>query len=139
MIRRITFILGFVLSFFALAPSAWAGSYLDRAALLLDEARKEGDLLQPRTADKELVRLIKTLAEARVQMGRSMEVPAAVTKAHPHLLLVLENAERAADAAQEGDFKKFTQHLQTARDEDRTFHAILSELGFKLPELSPSR
>jgi hypothetical protein len=139
MIRRILLALAFVVCFFALSPPAWAGSYLDRAALLLDEARKEGDLLQPRVTDKELVRLIKMLAEVRVQMGRSMEVPPSVTKAHPHLLLVLENAERAADAAQQGNFKKFAQHLQTARDEDRTFRAILAELGFKLPELSSSR
>ena len=40
-----------------------------------------------------------------------MEVPAAVVKAHPHLLLVLENCERAHDAASEGNFKKFMEHL----------------------------
>jgi hypothetical protein len=139
MIRRISLALCLALSLLVLAPSARAGSYLDRAALLLDEARKEGDLLQPRVADKELIRLIKTLAEVRVKMSRSMEVPASVAKAHPHLLLVLENAERAADAAQQGDFKKFMQHLQAARDEDRTFRAVLAELHFKLPELSTSR
>ena len=122
-----------------LSPLAWAGSYLDRAALLLDEARKEGDMLQPRTFDKEMVLVVKTLTEARAKVGRKMEVPAAVAKAHPHLLLVLENYERAADAAAEGNFKKFMEHINTARDEDRTFRSILGELGYTLPEVSGKR
>ncbi len=122
-----------------IAPMAWAGSYLDRAAILLDEARKEGDMLQPRTFDKEMVLVVKTLTEARAKVGRKMEVPAQVAKAHPHLLLVLENYERAADAASEGNFKKFMEHINTARDEDRTFRAILGELGYALPEVSAKR
>jgi hypothetical protein len=123
----------------ALAPSAWAGSYLDRAALLLDEARREGDMLQPRTNDKEMVLVVKALAEARARIGRKMDVPAAVAKAHPHLLLVLENCERAADAASEGNFKKFMEHLLAARDEDRTFRAVIAELGYALPEVGTKR
>jgi hypothetical protein len=117
----------------AWAAPAWAGSYLDRAALLLDEARREGDMLQPRTFDKEMVLIVKALAEARAKVGRKMEVPAAIAKAHPHLLLVLESSERAADAAAEGNFKKFMEHLMTARDEDRTFRALVAELGYSLP------
>lgn len=124
---------------FAAAPSAWAGSYLDRAALLLDQARKEGDMLQPRTHDKELVHLIKSLAEVRVRVARKMEVPAAIGKAHPHLLLVLEASERAASAAHDGNFKKFMEHLNVARDEERIFRAVLSELRYTLPELPNKR
>jgi hypothetical protein len=123
----------------AAAPSAWAGSYLDRAALLLDQARKEGDLLQPRTHDKELVILVKALAEVRVRVARKMEVPAAIAKAHPHLLLVLEASERAASAAMDGNFKKFMEHLNVARDEERIFRAVLAELRYTLPELQNKR
>jgi hypothetical protein len=121
------------------ATPAWAGSYLDRAALLLDEARREGDMLQPRTQDKEMVLIVKALTEARVKAGRRMEVPAAVVKAHPHLLLVLENYERAADAAFEGNFKKFIEHLMVARDEERTFRVIVAELGYTLPDVGARR
>ncbi len=123
---------------FAVLP-AWAGSYLDRAALLLDEARKEGDMLQPRTFDKELVLVVKALAEARARVGRKMEVPAAVTKAHPHLLLVLANYESAASAAEAGNFKKFMEHLHTARDEDRNFRSILRELGYAVPDINTKK
>ena len=123
----------------AWATPAWAGSYLDRAALLLDEARREGDMLQPRTFDKELVLIVKTLAEARARVGRQMEVPPAVVKAHPHLLLVLESSERAADAAADGNFKKFMEHLMTARDEERTFRALVAELGYTMPDTDRKR
>lgn len=119
------------------APPAHAGSYLNRAALLLDQTRREGDMLQPRTHDKELCTLVAKLAATRVEVARKMEVPAKVGKAHPHLLLVLENAERGAAAALAGDFKKFVQHLFSAREEDRTFRAVLGELGFTLPEIDP--
>jgi len=115
---------------------AWAGSYLDRAALMLEQARSEGDFLKPRTFDKELVIVVKATAEARARVARKMEVPAVVAKAHPHLLLVLENYERAVTAADEGNFKKFNEHVHAARDEERNFRAILKELGYTLPSLT---
>jgi len=123
-----------VVSGLFVALPAWAGSYLDRASLLLEEARREGDLLQPRTNDRELVLVIQALAEARVKAASKMECPASVAKAHPHLLLVMENSERAADAAARGNFKKFMEHLTAARNEDRTFRAIIAQLGYTLPE-----
>lgn len=122
-----------------LAGPAFAGSYLDRAALLLDQARKEGDLLQPRTGDKELALVIKTLSEARAKAARKMEVPAAIAKAHPHLLLVMEVWDRAVESALEGNFKKFMEHLLTAREEDRIFRALVKELGFAIPDLAERR
>jgi len=139
MIRRTLLTLLLTTCVLTVALPAWAGSYLDRAAILLDEARKEGDMLQPRTYDKELATMIKALAEVRAKAGRTMEVPAAITKAHPHLLLVLENSERAADAALAGNFKKFMQHLNTARDEDRTFRALVGELGYSVPDVGPRK
>ena len=138
MTRRFFALLSFAFAL-ALAAPAWAGSYLDRAALLLDEARREGDMLQPRTNDKEMVLIVLALAEARAKVGRKMEVPAAVTRAHPHLLLVLEDCERAADAASEGNFKKFMEYLMAARDEERTFRALIAELGYTLPEAGSRR
>ena len=93
-------------------------------------------MLQPRTNDKEMMLVVKALTEARAKVGRKMEVPAAVAKAHPHLLLVLENCERAADAASEGNFKKFVEHLTAAREEERIFRAMIAELGYTLPEVS---
>ncbi len=118
-----------------LAGPARAGSYLDRAAILLEGATRELDMLEGRTGDKETVAVIHALAETRARAARRMEVPAAVTRAHPHLLLVLENCERASEAAAEGNTSKFLERLQTARDEDRSFRAALGKLGYTLPHV----
>ena len=138
-LRRFVAALLVALASLGLAPIAWGGSYLDRAALMLDEARREGDMLTPRISDKEMVLVVKALAEARAKVGRKMEVPAAVVRAAPHLLLVLENYERAAEAADEGNFKKFMEHLNTARDEEKIFRSLISELGYTLPEITSKR
>jgi len=116
-----------------LAPSAFAGSYLDRVTVLLDGAEREGDLLRARLTDKEIVALVWTLAEARLGAAKKMEVPAAVARAHPHLLLVLEHSERAAAAGADGDYKKLLTHITSARDEARILRALLAEMGFPLP------
>lgn len=139
MIRRLFAIVVFAIVALAADTAAWAGSYLDRAALLLDAARKEGDMLQPRYSDREFVLLVHVVAEARAKAARSMEVPAAVGKVHPHLLLVLENIERAASAGLDRNFKKFAEHISAARDEERIFRSILAELGYALPDLSNKR
>lgn len=113
----------------------WAGSYLDRAALLLEEGKKEGDLVRPRTGDKELLVVLKALTEARLKVARKMNVPAAVVDAHPHLMLVLENYDRAMDSAISGNTKKFAECLVVTVDEERTFRNLLKQLGYALPKV----
>jgi hypothetical protein len=114
---------------------AWAGTYLNSAALLLSQASTEGDYLRGRINDKELAELIHRLADARLDAAKNMLVPKEVVQAHPHLLLVLENYERAADAATRGEGEKFLVYQQRARDEDRTFRGVLKQFGYVLPEL----
>jgi hypothetical protein len=139
MMRHLFVAFTFALCALFVAPVAWAGSYLDRASLLLEETRREGDMLLPRMNDKELVLVIHALAEARAKVASKMECPPQVAKAHPHLLLVLENSERAADAAAQGNFRKFTEYLTNARNEDRAFRALITELGYSLPDLGSRR
>lgn len=119
------------------APTAWAGTYLNSAALLLAQASVEGDYLRARINDKELAELIHKLANARLEAAKGMLVPKEVVQAHPHLLLVLENYERAADSATRGEAEKFLVYQQRARDEDRTFRGVLRQFGYSLPEQKP--
>jgi hypothetical protein len=114
--------------------SAWAGTYLNSAALLLAQASSEGEYLRARMNDKELAELIHRLADARLGAAKNMLVPKEVVQAHPHLLLVLENYERAADAATRGEAEKFLVYQQRARDEDRTFRGVLKQFGYALPD-----
>jgi hypothetical protein len=116
-----------------LAAPALAGSYLNRASFLIRQATQEGDYLRARFADKELALLIHKLAVTRLEAASKMEIPKEVVQAHPHLLLMLENYERSADAAIEGKAERFMVYQQRARDEERTFRGVLKQLGYTLP------
>jgi hypothetical protein len=120
---------------FGLPRLAWAGSYLNRAALLLTDAGRDADYLREHVTDRELAQVIHKLAVTRLEAAGSMEVPKEVALAHPHLLLVLENYERAADAAREGQTQRFVIYQTRARDEERTLRGVLKQLGWSLPEV----
>jgi hypothetical protein len=130
--RRRAFLIA--LAVLALSATAWAGSYLHRSALLLTSSASEADYLRARLHDRELATLIHAVAKARLEAAGQMMVPKEVIQAHPHLLLVLENYERAADAATRGEAERFLVLHLRARDEDRTFRSILKQLGYTLPE-----
>jgi hypothetical protein len=113
---------------------AFAGSYLDRAALLVAEANRASEFLGKRLYDQELAQVVHKGALARVEIASKMMVPAEVVQAHPHLLLVLGQHERAANGAVEKVAKDFLRFLAQARDEERVLRAVLKQLGWELPE-----
>ncbi len=113
---------------------AWAGSYLDRASVLVHGANQELSYLQRKLYDPELARLMQRLAAARSEAAGEMMVPKEVVQAHPHLLLMLENCERAANAAVERKPKEFVKFARLARDEEQLFRSVLKQLGWTLPE-----
>lgn len=118
-----------------LAALCYAGTYLDRAALLLQESRRSNEWLLAHLSDKELAAVARDVAEARVKTARKMSVPKEVINMHPHLLLMLENSERAASSAADGDTDRFMYHLRIARDEDSLFRSLLSQQKYQLPTI----
>ena len=62
-----------------------------------------------RVADEELLRLVHAVAQARAKSASKMDVPKVIAHAHPHLLLVLENSERAYQAALDGNHQRFVE------------------------------
>lgn len=119
------------------SPSLWAGSYLDRASMILVQSEEELVYLQARLEDKELAQFVHRMAIARLESASKMIVPKEVAQAHPHLLLMLENCERAAQAAVERRQGRFKRHLRLARDEERLFTAVMRQLGWKVPDFRP--
>ena len=117
-----------------LSTVALAGSYLDRAGLLARQARMEADYLEYRSGNKELAELVHRMAAARLEAARDMVIPKEVTQAHPHLLLMLENCERAADAAESGSGDRFVIYQRRARDEEQIFRSIMRQFGFPLED-----
>jgi len=122
------------LSVLLLAGAALAGTYLDRVGILVRQARSEADYLEYRLSDHELARLIHRMTIARLEAARDMSIPKEVTQAHPHLLLMLENCERAADAAESSEGQKFIVYQRRARDEEQIFRSIMRQLGFPLED-----
>jgi len=121
--------IGVTLSF-----DAWAGSYLDRVGLLVRQGRSEADYMEYRVANRDLAELVHRMAVARLSAARDTAVPKEVTQAHPHLLLMLENCERAADAAEAGESDRFVIYQRRARDEEQIFRSIMRQLGFPLED-----
>lgn len=124
-------------SLFTVVLATWgfASSYLDTAALLLDETRRTIDWMEKHPQDRQLADTAHSLADARVRAGRRIEVVKEAERAHPHLLLALEAAERALFAAKEGDAKRFLRLSRQAREEERTYRELLQQSKLALPEL----
>ncbi|HEY3500435.1 MAG TPA: hypothetical protein VGK73_37340 [Polyangiaceae bacterium] len=118
----------------SVAAPAEAGTYLNRAVMLLHGATREAAYLRARFSDKELARVTQRLAQARLDAANAMTVPKEVVLAHPHLLLVLENYTQAAEAATKGEVERFGNFHQRALDEERAFKAVLKQHGWVLPE-----
>jgi len=113
---------------------AWAGSYMDRTTLLINEARRASNFLRSRSYDKELARVIHHAAQARLEAAQKMSVPKEVVLAHPHVLIVLEHHERAANAAAQGDPPKFFVYELKADEEERVLRSVFEQLGWPLPK-----
>jgi hypothetical protein len=139
MFQKIWVKVGLALVVFALCsfpPAvARASTYLEAAALLLDEAKKSSDWVQMHFGDVELAEIAHQLSEARVKAGRTLTVSKQVERAHPHLLLTLETCERAMAAAVDHEGTRFLRLAAQARDEERTFRAILTQQKLSVPEI----
>ena len=114
--------------------SAQAGTYLNRAALLISGARRESEYLRAHLGDKDLADLVHAVAQARLAAASRMNVPKEVVQAHPHLLLTLENYERSAEAATQSQSDRFLVYQQRARDEEQVLRGVLKQLGWALPD-----
>ena len=134
MMRR-TFITGMIAGGLTLAGTAFGGSYLNRAALLVAQAKREAAYLRKHASDTEVAHLIHRLCLGRVRAARDMLIPKEVKLAHPHLMLMLETYERAADAAAKRSGGEFVSFMKKAQDEELVFRSILEQLGWPLPDI----
>jgi hypothetical protein len=98
----------------------------------VNEAHRAGAFLRQRSSDRELARVVQKAAEARLDAAQKMTVPKEVVLAHPHVLIVLEHHERAADAAASGDTQRFLIHELKADEEERVLRSVLEQLGWPL-------
>ncbi len=116
-----------------LIAEAHAGTYLNSTVLLIASATHDSGYLRARLNDRGLAKLVWAVTSARLDAASRMHVPKEVVQAHPHLLLMLENYERAADAAAEGHPERFLIYEARARNEEVILRGVLKQLGFPLP------
>ncbi len=138
-LTRRSLCLGLAASLALTVSPALAGSYLNRAALLLKHASEDAAFLRRHLNDRELAKMVHRIASGRLEAASKMTVPVEVAQAHPHLLLVLESYERAFDAAENRQMERFLVYEQRAHEEEGTFRAVLKQLGWKLPEFKSRR
>lgn len=116
------------------APSRRDRVYLTQLAFVLEGARRVLLFGEAHSADPELSRFVYPLSEHYVELAGRMTPGDRLKIVHPHLLLVVENVERAFNAASEGDQHAFRQHVRTIREELSTLDAVLKHLKVRLPE-----
>jgi len=110
--------------------------YLAELALTLEGARRVMLWVETHPGDPDFARFAYPLAERYVEMAGHLTPSSRLVAAHPHLLLVVENVERAVEAASLGEMTVFRQRARTVREELAILDNVLKQLKFKLPELS---
>lgn len=110
--------------------------YLAQLALTLEGARRVMLWVETHPGDPDFARFAYPLAERYVEMAGHLTPSTRLVAAHPHLLLVVENVERAVEAASLGEMAVFRQRARTVREELSILDNVLKQLKFKLPELS---
>src|ERR1700742_2829625 len=69
--------------------------YMTELGLMVDGARRLIAFSESNVDDRELTKFARPLAERYVETANHMVPPAKIAVVHPHLLLVMENLERA--------------------------------------------
>ena len=127
----------------AVAPVAAQGAsddkedrgYLLRMGLVLDGSRRLLSWLERHARDRELARFAHPAAEHYVKLAGRALPTRRLAIAHPHLLLIVENVERATHAVASGDRDGFDRRVRTVHDELALLRSVLENLRVKLPEL----
>ena len=110
-------------------------SYMIQLGLTLEGVRRLMLWVETHPNDPDLARFAYPLSERYVEMAGHMTPTKKLSMAHPHLLLVVENVERALDAAGRNDMAVFRQRMRTVREELAILDGVLKQLKLKLPEL----
>ncbi|HEX5660994.1 MAG TPA: hypothetical protein VFX59_27565 [Polyangiales bacterium] len=109
-------------------------SYMSELSLVVDGARRLISFCEQHAEEKELARFARPLAERYLELANHMLPSAKLAVAHPHLLLVVENLDRALDSAAAGDATTHQKRLRIVRDELANLEAVLKQLKLRVQE-----
>lgn len=111
--------------------------YVNRYVLLTDWITRSEIWVAGHLQDPGLCRVAHAIAERHVELARRMTPPPEFISIHPHMLLVMENAERMFDYAATGDRSAFHRHRRIVHEEQRVIAELLQSEGHFMPEISP--
>ncbi len=111
--------------------------YVNRYVLLIDWLARAELWVTSHLTDSGLCRMAHTMAEQHVELARRMTPPTEFLSIHPHLLLVMENAERMFEHAASGDRTAFRRHQRIVHEEQRLIAEILQAEGHFMPAIDP--
>ncbi|MET0283995.1 MAG: hypothetical protein ABW352_05980 [Polyangiales bacterium] len=115
-------------------PSTRERTYMSQMSLVIDGARRLITFCEQHGDDKDLARFARPLAERHVELANRMLPSSRLAVAHPHMLLVVENIDRALDSAAAGDAATYQKRLRIARDELANLEAVLKQLKLRVQE-----
>lgn len=102
--------------------------YMTQLTLLVDGARRLMVYGEGNRDDRELLKFAGPLSQRYVEMASHMLPSPRLSVAHPHLLLVVENLDRALDSAAAGDSGGYQKRSRIARDELANLDAVLKQV-----------
>ncbi len=114
--------------------SARERTYMSELSLVIDGARRLVTFCEQHAEEKDLAKFARPLAERYVDLANRMLPSAKLAVAHPHMLLVVENLDRALDSAAAGDAATYQKRLRIARDELANLEAVLKQLKLRVQE-----
>jgi hypothetical protein len=111
--------------------------YVSRYVLLIDWINRADTWVTVHFEDPGLCRMAHSIAERHVEVARRITPPAEFVSIHPHVLLVLENAERMFDVAADGNRVAYRRHRRVMHEEMRLIAELLQADGHFMPIIDP--
>jgi hypothetical protein len=125
----------------ALAPATAKAEtrreYVNRYVLLVDWVNRSEIWVTQHLEDPGLCRVAHAIALEHVELARRMTPPPEFVAIHPHLLLIMENAERMYDSAASGNRPAFHRYRRVIREEQQLISELLQGEGIFMPDIVP--
>ena len=111
--------------------------YVNKFVLLVDWVSRAELWVASHFEDPSLCRTAHSIAERHVEEARRMTPPPEFVSIHPHMLMVMENAERMFGYAAAGNRAAFRRHRRIVHEEQRIITERLQTNGNYMPVITP--
>lgn len=111
--------------------------YVNRFVLLIDWVTRAESWVNGHPEDSGLCRMARSIAKSHVALTQRMTPPPEFVSIHPHLLMVMENAELMFHYASQGNRNSVRRHRNKVHEEMRVMTELLQAEGHFMPVIDP--